>query len=79
MMIKTAKRKRLTLITRDRVTTLLFTSLVVAKTKIEENIKMGMKKYLSIVPLARIFAMYWSWVTSFLGISFNYDPRWCPH
>jgi hypothetical protein len=55
IIIKTAKRKRLTLITRDRVTTLLFTSLVVAKTKIEEIIKMGMKKYLSIVPPARIF------------------------
>jgi hypothetical protein len=41
--IKTAKRKRLTLITRDRVTTLLLTSLVIIKTKIEVTMKMGMK------------------------------------
>jgi hypothetical protein len=60
MKIKTASKKRLTLITRDRVTTLLFTSLVAAKTEKEENIKMGMKKYLNIVTPARIFAMHWS-------------------
>jgi hypothetical protein len=60
MMIKTASRKKLTRMTRERVTTLSVASLVIARTEIAESIKTDRKEYLNIVPPARIFMMDWS-------------------
>jgi hypothetical protein len=51
------RRQRLTRMTRENVTILSVMSLVIARTEMEENIRTGRKKYLSITPPARIFLM----------------------